>query len=198
MTSTADFSRSGPASDACTHSAFDRIRAALEELGLSVSGRGNSLQAQCPAHDDRVPSLSVKRYPGRAWLKCRAGCEDPDVLAALNMRIPDLYDVPWSERRRAQAPLYDRRAWVRAQERDRARKSMTRLQKAVDDLLQLPNLGERISKAIAWHEAEEWRPDHWWWRAVCFHQAGELEIARACLNHVRLLSGEFGELESDQ
>ncbi|MFB9237851.1 hypothetical protein ACFFWC_20195 [Plantactinospora siamensis] len=39
---------------------------------------------QCPAHPDRVPSLSVRPGPdGGVWLKCFAGCGTAEILAAL-------------------------------------------------------------------------------------------------------------------
>ena len=47
--------------------------------------------AQCPAHDDRSPSLSIRACDdGRVLLYCFAGCETESVLAAVGMTFPDI------------------------------------------------------------------------------------------------------------
>ncbi len=49
--------------------------------------------ACCPAHDDREPSLSVKEGDdGRALIKCHAGCAVDEVLAAISLRMSDLFE----------------------------------------------------------------------------------------------------------
>jgi len=49
-------------------------------------------QACCPAHEDNRASLSVKRCEdGRCLVKCHAGCDTAAVLAALNLKIRDLF-----------------------------------------------------------------------------------------------------------
>ena len=54
---------------------------------------GDSYQASCPAHDDHDPSLSVvEGEDGRALLKCFAGCEAEDVVAAIGLKMSDLFD----------------------------------------------------------------------------------------------------------
>jgi hypothetical protein len=50
--------------------------------------------AQCPAHDDHDPSLSIRRIQGQSLIYCHAGCETRNVLAALNLSMRDLYDAP--------------------------------------------------------------------------------------------------------
>jgi len=58
-----------------------------------VKERGESFQAQCPAHEDRAPSLSVSQgEDGRALVKCFAGCETEDVVAALGLEMKDLFE----------------------------------------------------------------------------------------------------------
>ena len=58
-----------------------------------VKQRGESYQALCPAHDDNEPSLSVAEgEDGRALLKCFAGCETEDVVAALGLEMKDLFE----------------------------------------------------------------------------------------------------------
>jgi putative DNA primase/helicase len=51
-----------------------------------------SWKALCPAHEDREPSLSVTEGDdGRALLKCFAGCKNPEVVAALDLDMSDLF-----------------------------------------------------------------------------------------------------------
>ena len=71
-----------------------RIVAALERHGSRITRSGGQVQAQCPAHEDRTPSLSVRQIDGQALVCCRAGCHTDDVLAALNLTMKDLYDEP--------------------------------------------------------------------------------------------------------
>jgi hypothetical protein len=50
--------------------------------------------AKCPVHEDREASLSLRQSRGRALVYCHAGCQTPDVLAALGLTPPDLFDDP--------------------------------------------------------------------------------------------------------
>jgi hypothetical protein len=59
-------------------------------------------EAHCPCHDDRRPSLRVKEGESSiALVKCLAGCQTASVLAAIDLRMADLYphrpaeDGPW-------------------------------------------------------------------------------------------------------
>jgi 5S rRNA maturation endonuclease (ribonuclease M5) len=74
--------------------AFERLRVALEQHGSRVTGTGDRLSAQCPAHDDRGPSLSVTGIEGQTLVYCHAGCGTDDVLAAVGLRTADLFDEP--------------------------------------------------------------------------------------------------------
>jgi putative DNA primase/helicase len=69
-----------------------RLRQALEDHGSQV--RGDS--AQCPAHEDRDPSLSIGQGNDGAVLHCHAGCDTDAVLEALGMSAADLFDEPRS------------------------------------------------------------------------------------------------------
>jgi hypothetical protein len=43
--------------------------------------------AKCPAHEDRVPSLSIKDTDsGKVLVRCQAGCDQADVIAAPRSR----------------------------------------------------------------------------------------------------------------
>lgn len=77
--------------------AYERLKNALIKNGLEVKTLSNtSFMAQCPAHDDNNPSLSVtdNRQGGNTLIYCHAGCEYKDVLGALGLSPSDLYDQP--------------------------------------------------------------------------------------------------------
>jgi hypothetical protein len=57
-----------------------------------VRQSNGSWKALCPAHDDSKPSLSVSEGDdGRALLKCFAGCNNPEIVAALDLDMSDLF-----------------------------------------------------------------------------------------------------------
>lgn len=74
--------------------ALQRLIDALRDHGCTVKESGATTMAQCPAHNDDNPSLSIgPRRDGRgAVIKCHAGCSHLDVLAELNMTERDLFD----------------------------------------------------------------------------------------------------------
>lgn len=75
--------------------AFDRITDALRANQKIVKPTGpGKASAQCPAHEDRNPSLSVKRIEGQVLVCCHAGCDNLDVMAALGLSKSDFYDNP--------------------------------------------------------------------------------------------------------
>lgn len=79
-----------------TATSFEVVADALHARQLTVRYRGDSgLTAQCPAHDDGTPSLSVNYRPGdpgRTLVHCHAGCDSSAVLSALSLRMNDLFD----------------------------------------------------------------------------------------------------------
>jgi DNA primase len=77
--------------------AIDVIVDALRDHEQRIAPRGtDKYQAQCPSHDDQNPSLSIAaRQDGKgAVLKCHAGCDYRDVLAAVGLTERDLWDDP--------------------------------------------------------------------------------------------------------
>jgi len=59
------------------------------QIAKALGGRrvGNSWIARCPAHDDNTPSLSIRdANNGTVLVRCHAGCEQTDVIAALRSR----------------------------------------------------------------------------------------------------------------
>lgn len=73
---------------------FDRINAALEDAGRFGRRSGAWTLYNCPAHEDSDPSLGVVYNPAkqRTVVRCFTGCDDRDVLAAVGLRVADLYD----------------------------------------------------------------------------------------------------------
>lgn len=72
---------------------YQRVLDAAHAHGKTVrtnSERQSSIQ--CPAHDDGNPSLSVTRGNDRVLIRCHAGCDTDDVLAALGLTRADLFD----------------------------------------------------------------------------------------------------------
>jgi 5S rRNA maturation endonuclease (ribonuclease M5) len=75
--------------------ATDAFLQALAGSGKVVKPTGQDRWiAQCPAHDDGKPSLSIARGRGQALAFCFAGCQLADIASALQMRIDDLFDDP--------------------------------------------------------------------------------------------------------
>jgi putative DNA primase/helicase len=57
-----------------------------EAIAKALGGRkaGAAWMARCPAHDDRAPSLSIAdARDGKVLVRCHAGCDQHDVIAAL-------------------------------------------------------------------------------------------------------------------
>src|SRR5262245_35472450 len=67
----------------------------LETLLAKLPGAkhvGNGWSARCPAHDDRRASLSISQSDdGKALVKCHAGCEMAAILAAIGLKLTDLF-----------------------------------------------------------------------------------------------------------
>ena len=72
--------------------AYHRILDALRSAGKTVNTNGIAAMAQCPAHDDNRPSLSLRPIDGSVLMHCFAGCQTVDVLRAVNLEMRDLYD----------------------------------------------------------------------------------------------------------
>jgi len=71
--------------------AMNRILSRLN----GVKPCGNGWKALCPAHDDHKPSLKVdEAEDGKVLLKCFAGCDTKDILAAIGLTMRDLYPEP--------------------------------------------------------------------------------------------------------
>lgn len=72
--------------------AVGRVLAALDARGYEPKPSGEGYVARCPAHEDRVPSLSLTAgADGRALVKCHAGCEFGAIVAGLGLAARDLF-----------------------------------------------------------------------------------------------------------
>jgi putative DNA primase/helicase len=63
---------------------------ALERLQPQQRGRG--WIAKCPVHDDNAPSLRVDDFGDKVGIKCHAGCDTRDVVAAMGLTMTDLFE----------------------------------------------------------------------------------------------------------
>lgn len=76
-----------------SHDPMAVVAAALDRHDCNPTGPTHKVTARCPAHEDRSPSLSVTiGADGRALLRCHAGCATADVIAALGLTWPDLFE----------------------------------------------------------------------------------------------------------
>lgn len=68
----------------------------------SVRQVGDNWQAQCPAHEDRRASLSVKTgAEGRILVNCHAGCSFDAIIAAVGLPAQSFFQPPEQPERRA-------------------------------------------------------------------------------------------------
>ena len=71
--------------------ALDRVQVALDAHGCTRQGH----DWQCPSHDDRRASLSVKATDdGAVLIHCHAGCTAEQVCSALGLKMCDLFAGP--------------------------------------------------------------------------------------------------------
>ncbi len=105
--------------------------------------------ARCPAHDDRSPSLSIRELPdGRTLIHCHAGCAPGDVVAAVGLRMGDLFPAD---------PMYHRaKGVVRASETRAYHEAVVEI--AAHDV----RAGRRLSRedVVTLKAAREWLSRH--------------------------------------
>lgn len=68
------------------------VSALIDRLeGVKRTGPDRWL-ARCPAHDDRSASLSIRELDdGRVLAHCFAGCAVAEIVAAVDLRLDDLF-----------------------------------------------------------------------------------------------------------
>ena len=57
-----------------------------------VRRSGRSWIARCPAHDDKVPSLSIREKKGKILLECFAGCTLDEICVAAGINKAERLD----------------------------------------------------------------------------------------------------------
>lgn len=65
-----------------------------EELTTRLDGVRRTSRgwvARCPAHPDKIPSLSIKEGERGVLLKCWAGCELQAICHSMELKISDLF-----------------------------------------------------------------------------------------------------------
>lgn len=66
----------------------------LQEMGKLMQRSGGGLLVQCPAHDDRSPSMSLTyKADGdqRILVNCKAGCTAEDICKAMGLKVSALF-----------------------------------------------------------------------------------------------------------
>lgn len=71
---------------------FSRFLSALRDKGLQVQELEGRAMAQCPAHNDGRPSLSLRPIEGSVLVYCMAGCHTADVVESAGLAMSDLFD----------------------------------------------------------------------------------------------------------
>jgi hypothetical protein len=74
--------------------ALSRLTNALTSHGSAIRHNNGQIMAQCPAHPDKNPSLSIRATEGQVLVYCFAGCATSDVIAAVGLTNSDLFDDP--------------------------------------------------------------------------------------------------------
>ena len=70
----------------------DRVLRELDALDLRRTASEKGWMSQCPAHEDRDPSLSIREADDRRLLlHCFAGCHVAEVCDALGLSLSDLF-----------------------------------------------------------------------------------------------------------
>lgn len=98
---------------------YDPVAAVTTQLadgGYRVTRAAGGWTAQCPAHDDRNPSLSIAAgADGRLLLHCHAGCGIRDILDALGLPPAAMFTDYQPDRPGTVTHLNHVRAWRRPQ-----------------------------------------------------------------------------------
>ncbi len=67
------------------------IEALLDRLASVRSHGSRRWSACCPAHADRLPSLSIREDKTRVLIHCFGGCHPKEVVKALGLTMADLF-----------------------------------------------------------------------------------------------------------
>ncbi len=68
------------------------MKTLLERLDNVESTGVDTYRARCPSHEGRSRSLSVKLAEDRLLVNCFAGCSVGEIVAAVGLKMSDLFD----------------------------------------------------------------------------------------------------------
>ncbi|HZM65539.1 MAG TPA: hypothetical protein VFC16_04465 [Nakamurella sp.] len=104
---------------AAPRSSLDRVHAALDAAGRRPRLRGDHIQARCPLHEDRKPSLSidwVNDRGGMTKLHCHScPADEREILEAVGLGLTDRFDQPLPPRDPTRKPAPPPRGTVAPQ-----------------------------------------------------------------------------------
>ena len=104
---------------AAPRSSLDRVHAALDAAGRRPRQRRDHIQAQCPLHEDRKPSLSidwVNDRGGMTKLHCHScPADEREILEAVGLGLTDRFDQPLPPRDPTRKPAPPPRGTVAPQ-----------------------------------------------------------------------------------
>ncbi len=110
---------------------LERVRAAFEAVCGPGKSSGQWILFSCLCHDDRHESAAItyNANAGRTVVRCFAGCDDRDLLAAVGLSVRDLYDNPIQPGTR---PAHHRRAFPATRPASTARQNAQAAAHAAD------------------------------------------------------------------
>lgn len=76
----------------------------------NVKSKGNGgYLALCPAHDDHNRSLSIDEKDGKVLVKCFTGCTTEQIVSAIGLEVPNLFEdtPPGRDRAAAKRTVYE-------------------------------------------------------------------------------------------
>ena len=104
---------------AAPRSSLDRVHAALDAAGRRPRQRGDHIQARCPLHEDRKPSLSIDWVDDRGGmtkLHCHScPADEREILEAVGLGLTDRFDQPLPPRDATRKPAPPPRGTVAPQ-----------------------------------------------------------------------------------
>ncbi len=76
----------------CTNDQHHSTTDILSRLDKVRATGADSWIARCPAHDDEIPSLSIRMAnDGKTLLHCHSGCAAQEIVNAVGMELRDLF-----------------------------------------------------------------------------------------------------------
>jgi len=91
------------------NAATSKVYVALSMADLNPKKSGDGYTAKCPAHEDRVASLSfTDGDKDNVVMKCFAGCSVDAIIGALGMDLSDLFDPSTKKKKKTKSHVVDK------------------------------------------------------------------------------------------